>query len=397
MQFNRKTFFNEYRRQFRPLEYQSQTDGLNALLTAMEADVKLTDVRVAAYMLATVHHECQLPFNKIWKPTYLPVEENGRGRGRKYDKSYPVSRRDGVTRVTYYGRGYVQLTWLDNYRKASNVIGVDLVTYPEQALVPEIAYQCLSMGLRLGWYGAKIGTYINGAKCDYKGARRCVNIQDKAEQIAEYARKFELVLRTATVPAGESQRQADAVPAPLINNFVASDAVQTDGGTTAPDGAKEGTPAPENAAKKDEAIVGGRPDDPPVIIQPVQAQLAPEPTLEEKAQKAVTSVKAWHASISAPIGAFCAWSAAKFAGMDAATLIPITIGIFVVASLLAMGIVYLKNQREKRADEAKKRADDLIEAEKQRAFELTKLQMTITADPTKYNVVVATQSPAVGQ
>jgi putative chitinase len=216
MRFARDKFFKAYRQQFGALEYSFQTEGLNALLDAMSADAKLTDVRVAAYMLATVHHECQKPFDKIWKPTWQPVEEQGKGRGRKYAKSYPVSRHDAVKAAVYYGRGYVQLTWLDNYRKAGAAVGVDLVNYPEKALEPAVAYLCLAEGLRRGWYGSKITTHINATKCDYFNARRCVNIIDKAAQIAANAEKFEHVLRTSLTQDDQPHEMMAADDAPEL-------------------------------------------------------------------------------------------------------------------------------------------------------------------------------------
>jgi hypothetical protein len=37
----------------------------------------------------------------------------------------------------FYGRGPIELTWHDNYLAAGNAIGVDLVSDPDQACVPE--------------------------------------------------------------------------------------------------------------------------------------------------------------------------------------------------------------------------------------------------------------------
>ena len=66
------------------------------------------DLRWLAYMFATIHHETAA--------TYLPIEEYGKGKGRPYGKKL---KRSGVAYINpnkiYYGRGYVQLTWFENY------------------------------------------------------------------------------------------------------------------------------------------------------------------------------------------------------------------------------------------------------------------------------------------
>lgn len=121
-----------------------------------------------AYILATVRHETA--------HTYKPIDEYG-GPKTRY--------------VPYWGRGYVQLTWLSNYRKYSQLTGKDLVNHPELAKDPFTAAFILVHGFRMGTFtGAKISDYINGASCDFYNARRCINGLDKAELIAGLARTW---------------------------------------------------------------------------------------------------------------------------------------------------------------------------------------------------------------
>ncbi|TOE35570.1 hypothetical protein CGJ43_25525, partial [Vibrio parahaemolyticus] len=61
-----------------------------------------------AYVLATTYHETG--------HTMKPIEEWGKGQGRPYGEPDPE------TGQTYYGRGYVQLTWLANYIKAKAAV-----------------------------------------------------------------------------------------------------------------------------------------------------------------------------------------------------------------------------------------------------------------------------------
>jgi hypothetical protein len=182
-------FFALYREAYGPLP-QSKVDGLESLLSALEADPDAEDMRWAAYMLATVKHECA--------DTWQPIEEYGKGHGRPYGGKVKVTGSDGRQYFNvYYGRGYVQLTWKDNYEKMSNVLGLGdaLLIDPAQALAPEIAYQILSYGMREGSFtGKKLSDYIHDDSCDYKNARRIINGLDQWERIKKYAEKLEAVL-----------------------------------------------------------------------------------------------------------------------------------------------------------------------------------------------------------
>ena len=183
---NRSQFFAAIRPLFKRLS-QSQVDGLNFLLDAFEQDGGLS-VQEMAYMLATAYHETAA--------TMLPIEEYGKGRGRKYGQNIDIdgSRYKGLPHI-YYGRGYVQLTWLTNYKRAGDKICVDLVNHPELALNPTYAAQIMIAGMREGWFtGKKLSDYIS-TKADYVGARRIINGTDKAQLIAGYAKQLESALK----------------------------------------------------------------------------------------------------------------------------------------------------------------------------------------------------------
>lgn len=163
----------------------AQKEGIIALLGFLQADGKITDLRHAAYMLATVKHECA--------GTWQPIEENGKGAGKAYGKV------DNVTGKAYYGRGYVQLTWKDNYREIGAALGLDLVNRPELALQSDTAYRIMSYGMRNGAFtGVGLNRYIHGGVCDYLNARKIINGTDCAEKIAAYASTIEEILKEAT-------------------------------------------------------------------------------------------------------------------------------------------------------------------------------------------------------
>jgi putative chitinase len=91
----------------------------------------------------------------------------------------------------YYGRGYVQLTWLSNYRAAGRKLGLDLVGNPALALEPGPAAQILVRGMVEGWFtGKKLSAYFTPMAADPTNARRIINGTDKAALIAGYHGKF---------------------------------------------------------------------------------------------------------------------------------------------------------------------------------------------------------------
>lgn len=192
MTINPKPFFDGYHAALGSLT-QGQVDGLNELLGLIAADSTVTDARHLAYMLATVKHETA--------GTFKPIAEYGRGKGRAYGRAVAYTAPDGtVYRNTYYGRGYVQLTWLGNYRRLGERVGVgDLFARdPDAVMQPRHAFAIMVAGMTEGLFtGEKLADYINGGRCDYRSARRIINRMDRAELIADYARKFETILRTA--------------------------------------------------------------------------------------------------------------------------------------------------------------------------------------------------------
>lgn len=200
---DRKAFFSAYRAAFGRVT-QPQVDGLQRLLSFFETDPHLTDVRHASYMLATVKHECA----DTWEPV---MERGGPAYFAKYDAGTPLGLRLGNTQrgdgARFPGRGYAQITGKDNYLRIGRALGMgySLVTHPESALEPGVAYSILSGGMRLGLFtGRKLSHYITADACDYVGARRIINGTDKAQLIAGYAVAFEKVLTAALRGATEA-------------------------------------------------------------------------------------------------------------------------------------------------------------------------------------------------
>ena len=185
---DRGIFFIQIRSLFGRMS-QSQVEGLNSLLDAVGGCL----INEAAYMLATAYHETA--------HTMQPIEEYGKGRRYDYGKRLKMSRKPySDTLPIYYGRGYVQLTWYENYDKAGRLLKLDLLRQPELALQADVAAKIMREGMFDGWFtGKKLGEYIGLRTAEYVSARRIINGMDKAQFIAGYAVVFELALRKAKV------------------------------------------------------------------------------------------------------------------------------------------------------------------------------------------------------
>ena len=194
---DRKKFFQAFRLKFGRLS-QSQVDGLEEILCGFETDPDLTDIRHAAYMLATVKLECAdtwKPISEYGSDAYLSKYEPGTKLGISLGNTHKGDS------LRFPGRGYVMITGRFNYQRVGEALGLgyELIVNPDRAKDPKVAYQIMSNGMRKGLFtGRKLSHYICGPSCDYKGARRIINGQDKAEIIGTFAAAFEEILAIAT-------------------------------------------------------------------------------------------------------------------------------------------------------------------------------------------------------
>lgn len=150
-----------------------------------------------AYLFATIFHETGIVVRKgdkkVMTRNMAPVEEIGKGEGRPYGKP-------GSNGKIFYGRGHVQLTWEDNYKKCGKFLGIDLFNSPELALDEKISAKITINGMLYGWFtGKHIKSYHGTRKKDgtdayYLNSRRIINGTDKADLIEGYAIMFEAAL-----------------------------------------------------------------------------------------------------------------------------------------------------------------------------------------------------------
>lgn len=160
----------------------SQVGGFEEVLRATDGQ----PLAHRAYSLATAWHETAA--------TMLPVRE-----------AYWVSeawRKKNLRYYPYYGRGYVQLTWLVNYEKADKELnlGGELVKNLDLAMDVKIAADVMRLGMDEGWFtGIKLSDVLPSkgvaTRQQYMKARRIINGTDAADKIEDYAQVFERALR----------------------------------------------------------------------------------------------------------------------------------------------------------------------------------------------------------
>lgn len=161
--------------------------GFDRVLTYAEK-MKVA-LQSTAYILATAYWES----DKTMQPVREAYRKDEKWR-KKNLRYYP-----------WYGRGLVQTTWEDNYRKVAVAMGLPEDTFlknPDLLLKWEYALPALFVGMKTGLYtGKKLVDYIDDVDesdtedfREYVNARRIVNGTDKAETIANLALVFEHAL-----------------------------------------------------------------------------------------------------------------------------------------------------------------------------------------------------------
>uniref|UniRef100_UPI002445B387 glycoside hydrolase family 19 protein n=1 Tax=Burkholderia pyrrocinia TaxID=60550 RepID=UPI002445B387 len=172
---------------------------------------KECNIPYIAYMLATARLETKKYHKDLKKFIYFePTTEGGeKSYFNKYDpvladteKHRQRAKDNGNTEqgdgYTYRGRGYVQVTWKNNYQAIGQQIGVDLASEPDRMLEPEIAAWATVYGMERGIFtGKKLSDYVNDERQDYVNARRIINGLDQADTIASFAIRFKSILEAA--------------------------------------------------------------------------------------------------------------------------------------------------------------------------------------------------------
>lgn len=205
---------------------QSQVEGIEGLLKAFD-QVGDRDLDTLAYGLATAYHETgsrMVPVREGFASTDAGARKAVANLAKKRGPNSAVAKYAkpaGPFGHVYYGRGHVQLTWLENYLNSSKDAGVDLVRWPDEMLDPVISARVLFRGIMDGrWNGKGKGLdFYEGedevlSDAEAAEARRTVNVKDKALLIAGYHRKFYDALNRA----GWEEARSPEPPQEVVGN-----------------------------------------------------------------------------------------------------------------------------------------------------------------------------------
>lgn len=194
MTLNRGAFFDACRQGVMgPSLDQGEVSGAGSILDAMLG----APLAYTAYALATAWHETahtMQPVKEYGGPRYFHRMYDPEGARPKLAKANGnIQPGDGVK---YCGRGYVQLTWRSNYRRAGGKLGIDLEGHPDLALRPEVAAGILRRGMEEGWFTGKAFEHFLphsgvGSRDKFIQSRRIINGLDCAALIATYALQFQ--------------------------------------------------------------------------------------------------------------------------------------------------------------------------------------------------------------
>ncbi len=200
----------------------NQVAGIEGILDAFQTHGD-GRIQTLAYGLATAYHETgasMVPIKETvmqYHKNKYPTDAQVIGRLDRWAKktgriSNIYWRPHPKTGKAYFGRGHVQLTWIDNYSGSSADAGFDLVDNPDKMLVPEISARVLFKGLldgRWNGHGKGIAYYLpSNGETDLRNARRTVNVLDKWQVIALHYAGF----TTAIKAAGGVSKQAPTTP-----------------------------------------------------------------------------------------------------------------------------------------------------------------------------------------
>lgn len=129
-------------------------DSLKTTLKWLAKDNRVDNIKVAAYILATMKAESGYSLQR-WEADYLcegigiPYKNKPCNRALNYYRSSSSTKTNYYNLGTdqrglpYFGRGAIQLTGIANYKKYGKKIGVNLEKHGDLALEPKNSYKIL--------------------------------------------------------------------------------------------------------------------------------------------------------------------------------------------------------------------------------------------------------------
>jgi predicted chitinase len=167
-----------------PINMLSNHPQHEAVLQRAAKAAGIKGIELAQFMAQTNHES--------WD--FSRLKEKGIGQGyfaKKYDRQYSprtaqiLGNKHVGDGEKYHGRGFIQLTGRDNYRMASQALGIDLLKNPELAERPDIAAK-----IAIWYWQTRVKPYINNFN-DTKAVTKKINpamrgLQDRHAKFIDY-------------------------------------------------------------------------------------------------------------------------------------------------------------------------------------------------------------------
>ncbi len=174
-----------------------EVTGANAILAAMDgAPLSWTAYALGTAWLETNH--TLHPIKELGGQNYFFRRYDPQGQNPKIAKM--LGNTEPGDGALFCGRGYVQLTGRRNYTLAQAKTGAALVDNPDLAMRQDVAAKIMRFGMTQGWFtGKQFADYLPAgrpaSRDEFKAARRIINGQDRAADIAAYSLQFQAALQ----------------------------------------------------------------------------------------------------------------------------------------------------------------------------------------------------------
>jgi predicted chitinase len=161
--------------------------------------------RAAAFLAQLAHESGEFRWmEEIWGPT--PAQ-------RRYEPATELAKRLGNTQPgdgkRFKGRGPIQLTGRANYQRFGRLLGIDLVSEPEQAAEPDVAFRVAAL------YWASRGLNELADRQDFREITRRINggFNGMADRTKYFDRARKALAGWVATRAGAWPRAARSLPA----------------------------------------------------------------------------------------------------------------------------------------------------------------------------------------
>ena len=151
-----------------------------------------------AYVMATAYHETGGRMEPV-REGFASTDAGARKAVANLFKRGIISRdyaQPESNGRSYYGRGLVQLTHLDNYAKTGHQLGFDLVSFPDHMLDLNVSVEAMVWGMKTGAYRGKsledMLPYSNPTPVEWAAARGIINgdVRKNGALVGGYADMF---------------------------------------------------------------------------------------------------------------------------------------------------------------------------------------------------------------